>query len=149
MNMQAGCCPSDEDLCSLFDGEAGNQATRLRRHVACCPRCGSRWDAFAQLRQELAPLRQSVVDPGIAEAVLLSLPRRPPRPRRWMRAWYGGQGLSQWGTRVLGGVAALTAGSVLGLSLFVGGGVADRSGMSVFAAEPVRQLCAGLPSCGR
>lgn len=145
MKTHARRCPSDEDLCSLFDGEAGRRSPRLQQHVADCPLCASRLDAFGQVRQQLSLLRVSAVDPGIAEAVLLRLPRRPP-PRRWLPAWLAGPGL---GTRVLGGIAALGAGSVLGLSLVVGGAAADRTGMSVFAAEPARQLCAGLPSCGR
>jgi hypothetical protein len=93
------------------------------------------------------PLAQSAADPGIAQAVLLRLPRE--RPRRGRRPWARAAGMPQLGVRVLGGVAALAAGAVLGLSLVAGGAVADRTGMSVFAAEAAGQLCAGLPACGR
>ena len=150
MKTQAGGCPPEEDLGALFDGEAGPATERLQGHVAACPHCEARMLAFGQVRCQLAPLKEGVLAPGISEAVLLRLPRAPrPRPRRWLPAWLGGSGLPQSGTRVLGGVAALAAGAALGLSLVVGGAVADRTGMSVFAAEPAGQLCAGLPACGR
>lgn len=149
MNTQFTNCPPDEALCSLFDGEAGSHTGRLEQHVACCPRCESRLEAFVHVRRELSLLRESAGDPGIAEAVLLRLPRRPEPPGRWRPSWLGGHGLPQFGTRVLGGVVALAAGSVLGFSVVVGGAAADRTGMSVFSAEPTRQLCVGLPSCGR
>jgi len=149
MNSQSSRCPPDEDLSSLFDGEAGSGSAVLRQHVAGCPRCEARLIAFGDVRRQLLPLRQGLGDPGIAEAVLLRLPRRGPRARRFLSAWLGEQRRPHFGARVLGGVAALAAGSMLGLSLVVGGAVADRTGMSVFAAEPAWQLCAGLPSCGR
>lgn len=149
MNTHTSRCPPDEDLCALFDGEAGFRAGRLRRHVAACPRCEGRLLAFGDLRRQLLPLQQSAVDPGIAEAVLLRLPRRPPPRRRWAPAWLGAGGATQVGTRALGGAAALAAGLALGLSLAMGGAVADRTGMSAFSAEPSRVICAGLPACGR
>lgn len=149
MNTQTSRCPPDEDLCALFDGEAAGRAGRLRKHVAACAHCEGRLLAFGDLRRQLLPLQQSAADPGIAEAVLLRLPRRPPPRRRLAPAWLGAGGLTQAGTRVLGGVAALAAGSALGLSLVMGGAVADRTGMSAFSAEPSRAICAGLPSCGR
>lgn len=141
MNMDPDRCPPDEELCGLFDGEAGARTAFLQRHVAHCPRCEATLAAFGQVRRELLPLRQSAFDPGIAQAVLLRLPREVPKPRRAR--------VPLLGVRVFGGVAALAAGAVLGLSIVVGGAVADRTGMSVFSAEPARQLCAGLPACGR
>jgi anti-sigma factor RsiW len=149
MNTKSSRCPPDDDLCSLFDGEAGSRKVRLQQHVTSCPRCEARLAVFADVRRQMLPLKQSALDPGIAEAVLLRLPRRGPGLRRFLPDWVGEQRLPQFGARVLGGVAALAAGSVLGLSLVVGGAVADRTGMSVFSAEPAWQICAGLPSCGR
>lgn len=139
--MNPGRCPPDEALCELFDGEADTRAAALQRHVASCPRCEARLAAFGEVRQQLLPLKQSALEPGIAQAVLLRLPREVPKPLRAGRPWVG--------VRVAGGVAALAAGAVLGMSLVVGGAVADRTGISVFSAEPARQLCAGLPACGR
>lgn len=149
MTMNPDRCPSGEQLCELFDGEAGDRATRLRHHVRNCPRCEATMIAFGRVRRQLLPLGQSALDPGIAQAVLLRLPREARKPRRARRRWARAADVPQLGVRVLGGVVALAAGAVLGLSIVAGGAVADRTGMSVFAGEPAGRLCAGLPACGR
>lgn len=146
MTTRHDACPPLEELSALFDGEAGTGAPGLQRHVGACPACAGAVARFATLRHRLEPLRADVGDVHIAEAVLLRLPRRPPRVEP---AWWPWAGSALSPLRALGGVAALTAGLALGLSLVAGGAVGQRTGMSVFDAEPAGRLCAGLPSCTR
>lgn len=144
MNMRNDPCPPREDLSALFDGEAGEATPRLQRHVGACPACASTLLAFSTLHGRLEPLRASTSDLGVAEAVLMRLPRRPPPRRAFGLRWASAP---HFGVRALGGAAALAAGLALGLSVVTGGAVAERTGMSVFSAEPAGRICAGLPGC--
>lgn len=148
MKDHAGACPPVEDLSALVDGALpARDAQELARHAARCPACGATVEAFGRVRAQLRPLRARAPDVDIAALVLPRLPRWPDRPRA-RHAAPGWRDLWQFGPRALGGAAALGAGVYLGLALLAGSAGAVRpSGMTVFDAEPVGALCAGLPSC--
>ncbi len=110
-------CPPLEELSALFDRQAGRRSRRLQQHVGTCPECAATLARFATLRQRLQPLRECG-EPGIAQAVLLRLPRERPRPRR---SWWGWRPSVQLGVRALGGAAGRAPGGSHGRAR-VGGG---------------------------